>query len=281
MDAHFRAFSFVSRISSVEPGIRIRGRYVIPPDIAAFPASLVAESVGQLAAWSAMAALDFKFRPVAGLAGNIELLAPVRPGQTLELAADLDTVETDAVAYGGTAHVDGVPVIRLEHCVGPMMPLEDFDDPQAIRARFELLCKTGAASGGFRGVPAVALEAVSGETGKSKRATIRVPESAPFFADHFPRRPVFPGTLLMNLNLELAALLAAEIGAPNGAWKLRSVSDVKLRAFTPPGEVLDCEAKLVENSGAAARLSVETRKGKKTVGGAKVFLEMEPKISDD
>ena len=105
MDEHFRAFTFVSRITSVEPGVRIRGTYAIPPDVGPFPHSLVAEAVGQLAAWSAMAAVDFKYRPVAGLAGNIELLSPVRPGQTLELAAELETADTEAVVYGSAARL--------------------------------------------------------------------------------------------------------------------------------------------------------------------------------
>lgn len=272
---HFRAFSFVTRIISVEKGKSIRGSYVIPPDIDAFPGSLVSEAIGQLAAWSAMAAFDFKFRPVAGLAGKIELLGAVRPGQTLELTADLESVEEDAAAYGGTACVDGVPVIRVQHCVGPMLPVEDFDDPQAVRARFELLCRQGAEPGGFRGLPNFALEKISGENGKTKSATIQVPAAAPFFADHFPRRPVFPGTLLMHLNLELAAALATEIPPPDGAWKLRGISDVKLRAFTPPGEILQCEAVLSGNSGGALCASVETRKGGRTVGSAKVFLSSE------
>ena len=77
MDEHFRAFSFVDRIASLEPGTRIRGSYTIPSSIDDFPASLVAEAVGQLAAWAVMSAVDFKSRPVAGLAGNIELLSIV------------------------------------------------------------------------------------------------------------------------------------------------------------------------------------------------------------
>lgn len=272
MDEHFRAFTFVSRITSVEPGVRIRGTYDVPRDLSSFAHSLVAEAVGQLAAWSAMAALDFKFRPVAGLAANIELLSPVRPGQTLELAAELETVDAEAVAYSGTAHTNGVPAIRLEHCVGPMMAMEEFDDPAAVRRQFERLCREAAEPGGFRGAPGVALEANGGEAGKSKLATLRVPTAAPFFADHFPRRPVFPGTLLMNLNLQLAAELAAELPVPatGAAWNLRAISDVKLRAFTPPGEVLQCEAKVSDHSDQGALLIVETRKGRKIVGGAKV-----------
>jgi 3-hydroxymyristoyl/3-hydroxydecanoyl-(acyl carrier protein) dehydratase len=220
-----------------------------------------------------MSTLAFKHRPVAGLAGRIELLSPVRPGQTLDLTADLDTVESDAVAYGGSASVNGAPVIRLEHCVGPMMPLEDFDDPAAVQDRFGVLSGPGATPGGFQGVKPIRFEATGGETGQWKSASLQVPESARFFADHFPRRPVFPGTLLMNCNMELASALASELPPVNGfPWKVRSVSDVKLRSFTPPGEILECVARVADISASTTTVSVETRKGKRVVGGAKVML---------
>jgi len=191
-DGHFSAFSFVDRISSLEPS-RVRGSYTVPAGIAAFPQALVAEAVGQLAAWGAMAALDFQRRPVAGLAASIELLSPVRPGQVLELAADLETVDAEAAAYDGTAHADGIPVIRLRHCVGPMVAVEEFDDPQALRERFALLRGAGATPGAFGGVPPFELHHNGGEDGQTLRGTLRVPRDAHFFADHFPRRPVLPG----------------------------------------------------------------------------------------
>ena len=277
MDEHFRAFSFVDRIHAIQPGVRIRGSYAIPAAIKSFPASLVAEAVGQLAAWAAMAALDFKCRPVAGLAASIELLSPVRPGQVLELAAELEAVDSEVVAYGGTAHAGGIPVIRLQHCVGPMMPLEEFDDPQVLRDRFALLQGAGAVPGAFGGVPFFTLDHTNGEAGQSLRATLHVPTSAPFFGDHFPRRPVFPGTLLMNSNLDLAAALAAQLPPPaaGGRWALRGMSDVKLRAFTPPGETLEIEARLDQLSTNAATVSVETRKGKRVISGARVQLAPE------
>lgn len=274
MDHHFRAFSFVDRIVSVEPGARIRGEYLIPSALPGFAPSLAAEAVGQLAAWAAMAKMDFARRPVAGLAGEIELLHPIRPGQRLELAAELDTVDDGAASYGGSVMVDGLLAIRLTHCVGPMLAVEDFDDPAALRARFGLLCNGGATPGGFGGLPAFPLERTGGEAGQRVAAKLQVPTQADFFADHFPRRPVFPGTLLMNASLELAALLATELNVPaTGArWALRSVSDVKLRAFTPPGDVLEIEARLNQISPEGAAVHVEIRKGKRVVGGARVRL---------
>jgi len=277
MDEHFRAFSFVDRIHSLQPGVRICGSYQIHDRVVTFPASLIAEAVGQLAAWAAMAAVDFKCRPLAGLAGHITLLSSVRPGQVLEMMAELESVDTEAVAYGGTAQADGIPVMRLEHCVGPMMPLEQFDDPQALRDRFALLCGDGASPGAFRGVDSLALAHTGGETGQSMRATLHVPVSAPFFGDHFPRRPLFPGTLLMGTNLELASSLAGQWAAPTAGlrWVLRGVSDVKLRAFTLPGETLEIEARLNQLSADAATVSVESRNAKRVIGSARVLLAPE------
>jgi len=277
MDDHDRSFSFVDRVTSVQPGVLIRGHYAIPPGLDVFPASLVAEAVGQLAAWAAMAAVQFRVRPVAGIAGRIDLLTPVRPGQTLELAADLESVDEETAAYGGTALADGVPVIRLQDCVGPMVPMADFDDPQAVQERFQRLCGPGAAPGGFGGLPALALDRRGGEAGQPLHATFQVPVSDPLFADHFPRRPVFPGSVLMHMNLLLAAELAAEIPPPRpGArWALRSVSEVKLRAFIAPGDALELEAHLSSRSVHSATLAVETRKGKQVVSGARVLLAPE------
>jgi len=277
MDHHFRAFSFVDRIQSIQPGSRITGSYTVPAGVESFSPSLAGEAVGQLAAWAAMSASDFERRPVAGLAGAIDLLGAVRPGQTLELAAELESIDEEAVAYGGEARVNGTPIIRLHNCVGPMVSIIEFDDPQALRDRFALLCGPGAVPGGFQGLPEFELDQSGGETGVCRRASFQVPASAALFADHFPRRPVFPGSLLMHLNLQLAASLAQEMGPASGAgvWTLRAIQDVKLRTFIPPGEWLECEARVQECNGETAVLAVETRKAKRVIGGARVRLSRE------
>jgi len=277
MSHHFRAFSFVDRIAAVQAGVSATGSYAIPAGLTSFSSSLVAEATGQLAAWSAMAAVNFSARPVAGIAGLVEMLGPVRPGDTLELAVEIESVDSDAIAYGGTASVMGSPVLRLRHCVGPMLPGEEFDDPQALRERFALLCGPGAEAGGFGGVPGLVLEGAGIRDGSSAHATLQVPEDAPFFADHFPRRPVFPGSLLMQCNLELVGRLAADIPVPAGAsgWKLQNLSNMKLRTFIPRGDRLDLEARVLESTGDTLTISVRSRSGNRTVGAATVLLGRE------
>src|SRR5690606_28305732 len=135
------------------------------------------------------------------------------------------------------------PVVRLRNCLGPMVPLEEFDDPDAVRRRCELLKESGAEPGAFGGVPELLIEKTGGETGVLAEGLLRVPESAPFFGDHFPRRPVFPGTLLMNANLNFSLALAGEFGPGAEAWRPRAMRDVKLRSFMPPGETLEAKAR--------------------------------------
>jgi 3-hydroxymyristoyl/3-hydroxydecanoyl-(acyl carrier protein) dehydratase len=276
MNRHFRAFSFVDRIDCLDAGGSIRGTYTIPASVREFPASLVAEATGQLAAWGAMSRVDFTHRPVAGIAGEINLLADVQPGQVLELTVELESVDTETVAYAGTAHVNGQPILRLYDCVGPMLPVADFDDPDLIRRRFALLTSSGAVPGGFAGLPDMLPEIADGRPGESLHAFLNVPSTADFFADHFPRRPVFPGTLLMHANLQAAGMLAAHVPLPDSTkWRPAIISEVKLRTFTSPGEQLDLTATWAEQSGGTLIVDVESRNRQRLVAGARIHLTAE------
>jgi 3-hydroxymyristoyl/3-hydroxydecanoyl-(acyl carrier protein) dehydratase len=241
MSGHFSAFSFVDRITELEVGKRAKGRFLVPAHIVRFPSSLAAEAAGQLAAWNALACLEFRVRPVAGLADEIRFGPEVRPGQTLDLEIVIDTCDPDAVSYSGWAEVDGVRVMELDHSVGPMLPMEDFDSPQALRERFELLCGAGAPSGRFQGLPEHDIEIVEQVPDERVRAILRVPSEAAFFSDHFPRRPVFPATLLLDAQIQLALRLAAEATRWPRGVRLTAprVPGMKLRSFIPPGEVVE------------------------------------------
>ncbi|HVN35097.1 MAG TPA: hypothetical protein VMU96_07575 [Casimicrobiaceae bacterium] len=272
MSDHFAAFSFVDRIIEFEPGRRAVGRYDVPAGIAAFPSCLVAEAVGQLAAWVSMEHIGFRGRPVAALATETRFHGDVAPGDALELAVDIESCDDEAVAYSGRAEVRGAIVIELIHCLGPMLPVADFDAPEALAARLELIRGPGATPGAFRGVTPPRVVRTGGETGRSARATLHVPESAPFFGDHFPRRPVFPATLLLDSQIALALDLARE--APH--WPADSepvparMTHVKMRAFMPPGSTLEMDAALSPTGPDTATIKLAARLDGKTAATARL-----------
>ena len=274
MGGRFSAFSFVDRITQVEPGVRVRGAYQVPAHVAGFPAALVAEAVGQLAAWAGMAALEFRRRPVAGLARETRFLREVAPGDTLALEAELESCTEDDVAYAGRARLNGEPVIVLEQCLGPMLPAEDFDVPEALRRDYALLCGAGAPPGRFEGLPALELEPGAAVRGERATATLRVPASAPFFEDHFPRRPVFPATLLLDAQIRLALDLARDGLKParGGTLAAARVLDVKVRTFIAPGQVLELAAEHATASGDGWTAKLSARAGGTPVATAKVEI---------
>ena len=276
MSDHFAAFSFVDRISDFAAGAHARGWYAVPREIAEFPSCLVAEAVGQLAAWVAMDKLDYRGRPVAALATETVFEGSVAPGDLLELDVAIDDCDDEVIAYGGWAKVNGRRVIELRHCLGPMVPVEELDSPQALRDRFALLRGRGATAGAFRGVAPVPLAVDARVPGKSLHATLAVPEHAAFFGDHFPRRPVFPATLLLDLQMRLAIELADSIGdRPGGAIRTASrMTNVKMRTFITPGQQVGLNVEMLPaaDEGATARVALSAHVGDRAVATARVEL---------
>ncbi len=268
------AFSLVDRITEIEPGTRARGCFTIPRDLSDLFPCLVAEAVGQLAAWVAMAKTEFRSRPVAGIAGEVKFKDMATPGTILDLKVDLESCEADSILYDGWAYAGDVPIIELSRCVGPVLPMEDFDDPIAVRRRFELLCGAEASLQGFSGDAALTphLTFIHRDPGTRLRAKMVIPKSAPFFADHFPRKPVFPGTLLLDAKVRIAASLAAEAVDPSIRPLLRPIRiyNVKLRSFVLPGQALEIDAKVLTTSRASTKIALAAEVEGQRVSTARV-----------
>jgi 3-hydroxymyristoyl/3-hydroxydecanoyl-(acyl carrier protein) dehydratase len=275
MPGRYAAFTFVDRIVSFEPGGAARGVFHIPADAGHFPASLLAEATGQLAAWAAVAKQDFRVRPVAGVAHETIYRGEPRPGDLVETEIRIDSCDDAAVSYQGAARIRGETVVELRDVVGPMLPAAEFDDPEAMRAFLGELLGPGAPVDRFRGVPLLPLEPLGREPGRSASARLAVPADAPFFLDHFPRRPVLPGTLLLDCLTRLAAGIVAEAN-PGSRPIVRKVSDVKLRAFTEPGASLELRASLesMENDTMSVTLEARAPGQKRPIGGARATFEV-------
>ena len=88
------------------------------------------------------------------------------------------------------------------------------------------------------------------------------------------------GSLIMHANLQLATLLADHAPpAPGVGWAIRTLSDMKLRAFISPGITVAIEARFAQQADESATLTLETRNGKRVIGGGRVCSR--PKNSHD
>ena len=213
---------------------------------------LVAEAIGQLGGWVAIAHSAFRDRPIPALIGRVKLLETLCAGDLLELEVELERLDRGprgAVLMRGRATKGGRSLLELGDCLSPLFPLEEFDDPGLARARFALLCTpdSGPEAGAFdwaaaAGDPMLELApervAAEGEPAASLRAELLLPDESVIFDDHFPRRPVLPASLLLDQVARLAVSLA---GAPGRAPVVRAacIGPVKLRAFVAPGSRLE------------------------------------------
>ena len=163
-----------------------------------------------------------------------------------------------------------------------MLPMEEFDAPEAVRADFETADGLRARRAGAS--PASTrprLETTEHSAGERLRAVLQVPEAATYFDDHFPRRPVFPGTLLMDNLSTLALQLAGDLPALHGSrLAVARVRDVKIRAFIAPGQTLELEAHVQSASADGAQMKLAARADGRTIATARIEIERSHAMTD-
>ena len=277
MSGRYSAFTFCDRITSYVPARRASARFAIPAGLPAFTSCLVAEATGQLAAWVSMAHIGFRGRPVAALAGETRYTHDVAPGDLLELDVDIEHCDAETVAYSGRATVAGRTVLELADCVGPMLPQDEYDSPDDLAREFDRLRGDGEMPGRFPGVPPHVIDTTEQVTGKIRRATLQVPTAAPFFTDHFPRRPVFPATLLLDAALSVARKFVHDDPAlpVEARWRPQRVTNVKMRDFILPGQTVELTAEPLSPTAVGPRASVVARVGERTVATARAEFTAE------
>jgi 3-hydroxymyristoyl/3-hydroxydecanoyl-(acyl carrier protein) dehydratase len=193
-----------------------------------------------------MHSLDFQSRPVAGVVSSVIFSGMARPGDTLLLESFIDELDDKAVSYHSIATVEGRDVLRVEGALGPLLPMESFIDQNTVRAQFDALFQD-APAGLSQGTSPIASrwlhcdEVVAETPGESVSASLYVDPDAPWFADHFPRKPVLPMTIL----LECMSNLAREFLARNQlhGYRLQEVRKIKMNTFVEPGSTLLVEVR--------------------------------------
>ena len=91
----------------------------------------------------------------------------------------------------------------------------------------------------------------------------------PFFAGHFPNRPIMPGVLICEAVFQSSSILMSKRAVPpsdDGRIPLITrIANVKLKRVVLPGDLMEVEVKLKEILGQAAYMSGKVKVVGKTV----------------
>lgn len=267
-------FLFVDRIIQSSPGEFIRGvKHITKDDTCltrdkqgqpCFISSLIGETLGQLAAWNVMAHNNFTLRPVAGVVASARLCRPAYVGETLLLESYIDSVDETAVQYHSIARVGSEPVFIIEGALGPLLPMNDFIAPEDVRAQYEEIYRPGdwdAISTSLSttnpsplidsvGIPCINLtfdRIIDSRPGESISAEKRITRAAPYFPDHFPKKPVLPMTVLLECIQQLTEQFL-QTAMLVDAYQISELRRIKMNEFVQPGEVLVCLMKMKQQT---------------------------------
>jgi 3-hydroxyacyl-[acyl-carrier-protein] dehydratase len=89
-------------------------------------------------------------------------------------------------------------------------------------------------------------EIVTLNPGESAEARKSFPLSTPFFAGHFPGRPIVPGVILAEALAQAAGIAAARAGA---SFLLSAIRSMKFPSAALPDEVIRLHARKTGNMG--------------------------------
>lgn len=116
--------------------------------------------------------------------------------------------------------------------------------------------------------PFLFVDRVVAVTDESIQTEKQVKADEPFFAGHFPGRPIMPGVLICEAVFQSGAILMGKL-ADTQAHKGRipvitRITNVKLKHAVQPGDLMEMEVKLKEVVGPAHYLAGKVKVGGKT-----------------
>jgi 3-hydroxymyristoyl/3-hydroxydecanoyl-(acyl carrier protein) dehydratase len=260
-------FFYVDRILEYETGKFIRGIknvtrnepffYWLPDGRRVLSPTVISEAAAQVAAFLKMIGADFQKRPVL-LADELTVYSGVaEPGDQIELFVEIVDHDEEVIITRSRASVRGKP-IQVSTCGrGYLLPMEEFDDPANLRRMFNRLYRPDLKDArpafdlaaaeplkpfaGFSAFDTLRLldGVVKHEPGKQVVAFKNCASSESWFRDHFPRKPVVPGVLMLSMVGETCQYLVKDdLDAPVRGRALIPtwVRNVRLRKFVEPGD---------------------------------------------
>lgn len=126
------------------------------------------------------------------------------------------------------------------------------------------------------------------DVGTLAEGTKNVALSEDFFDDHFPRRPVMPGVLILEGLAQLSGLLLEASLQQKYGKNAKSVLTVlertKFRAIVKPGDTLQYRTELVSLNEAGGKVKATASRGEDTVTTTEMvfgFKDVEDRVMDE
>ena len=269
-------FQYVDRIVGYESGKFIRGIknvtrtesffYLLPDGRRILSHAVVSESLAQLGSWLNMLTSDFKQRPV--LLGDDKTDYPdcAQAGDQIDLAVEVIRIDDDIWLTQGKATVGDRQIVVCHECRSMMMPMEEFSSAEEMRRRFKNLyrpelkdfrglngdfMRIPMARGARRYEPIRFIDGIVSHTPfKRVEAYKNISIVEPFFQDHFPRRPIVPGVMLLSMAGEASQFLLRKdpLKAPLNLGLLPiGMGNIRCRKFVEPGD--QCVVKIEVKKG--------------------------------
>ena len=147
-------FHLVDRIDGHVPGKTIAARKLTSADeefwigtgaAAVMPPALVLESLCQAGAWLVYLSTGGARSAALLSVAAVEFLEPVRPGDTLDLAGAVDSMDEERAVLSGAVSVDGRVVLRATDIMCALIDTEQLDDPARFRRRADLALRSQSA----------------------------------------------------------------------------------------------------------------------------------------
>jgi 3-hydroxymyristoyl/3-hydroxydecanoyl-(acyl carrier protein) dehydratase len=275
-------FLFVDRICELDRGRRVRaikniswyGDFLeeIFPGLPVFSPVIAAEAAAQALSWLIVEARDFSVKPLITVLDSYTCSRHMQPGDQIEMEGQVESFQPESALAHARILLNKRPAAEINHGVCYLYPLDELQDPESARRQFQNLTENkvplpAAAQAQAELQPSAGTapaarpwvdRVIEYEAGKKIVGIRNVTGTEDYFNDHFPRRPILPGVIIMAGLTSAAQLLLGPLLAANGLDHKKAVlqqaKKIKFRKFVQPGDQLLLEAALVSFNPQASSL---------------------------
>lgn len=298
-------FLFVDRILEIEKGKFAKGiknvsysdEYLvnIVPNFPLMPRSLSVEAIAQLISWLVIYTKDFSAKPIAVMIDKTKFHDVIRPGDQLFIRAEINSMHKDEALCSGTAEVNGKIVTELHNGICAFIPIEELEDTLTVKRKFlslfgrknlheflkdaDLKSRDNSYLNSDNNFNLNLMDkVVEIEIGKRVRGIKNITMTEDFIVDHFPKKHVMPGTMIVESFIQLSEkLLSDTIKAQRGST-VKILFDesrkLKFRQYVKPGDKMVVDINLIDLQNDTALVKAKATVDNKLVTAGELKFEI-------